>query len=55
VIEVAVAVPTLVVVTDAGTNDVDVRQIAHDEVAQGNVLFHDLALVDGQGGRLAEH
>ena len=37
-----------------GPDEVAVRQVADDEVAQGHVLLHDRELVVGQAGRLAQ-
>ena len=44
-VEVAAAVPALVVVADAGADLVDVGQVADDEVAQRDVLLDGLVLV----------
>jgi len=51
---VAAAVPTLVVVADAGPNVVDVRHVPDDQVAQRDMLLDDLELIRRQAPRLAE-
>ena len=50
-VEVAVAVPALVVMPDAGPDDLDVGQVADDEVAERDVLLDDVVLVLGQACR----
>ena len=53
-VEVAVPVPALVVVADAGADRVEVRQVAEDRVAEGHVLLDDVELLVGQLARLAQ-
>ena len=50
-VEVALAVPALVVVADAGPDDLDVRQVADDHVAERDVLLDDRVLGLGQLAR----
>ena len=52
--QVALAVPALVVVADAGADVVDVGHVADDEVAERDVLLDDLVLVRRQAAGLAE-
>ena len=53
-IEIALAVPSLVVMADAGSDGVEVREVADDHVAEGDVLLHDRVLGLGQATRLAQ-
>ena len=53
-VEVAVAVPALVVVADPGPDDLDVREVADDHVAEGDVLLDDVVLGRGQLAGLAQ-
>ena len=39
---------------DPGPDDVEVRDVAHDHVAEGDVLAHDRLLVGGEAARLAQ-
>ena len=52
--EVAAAVPALVVVADAGADRVEVGEVAQDRVAQRDVLLDDVVLPVGQLARLAQ-
>ena len=42
------------VVADAGPDELDVRQVADDHVAERDVLLDDLVLVGGELARLAQ-
>ena len=53
-IEVALAVPALVVVTDPGPDDLDVGQVAHDQVAERDVLLDHVVLVRAERAGLAQ-
>src|SRR6185503_18418997 len=53
-IEIALAVPPLVVMTDTGSDGIKVREVADDHVAEGDVLLHDRVLALGEATRLAE-
>ena len=53
-VEVAVAVPALVVVADPGPDELDVGQVADDRVAQRDVLLDDRVLGVGQLAGLAQ-
>ncbi len=53
-IEIALAVPALVVMPDAGPDQLDVRDVADDRVAEGDVLLEDVELLGGQLAGLAQ-
>ena len=53
-VEVAAAVPALVVVADAGPDRLDVGQVADDRVPEPDVLLDDRVLVGRQRRRLAQ-
>ncbi len=53
-VEIAVPVPALVVMADAGADEVDVGQVAHDQVAEADVLLDDVVLLGGQLAGLAQ-
>ena len=53
-VQVALPVPTLVVVADAGADLVEVGQVTDDEVAERDVLLHRLVLALGEGTGLAQ-
>ena len=53
-VEIAGAIPALVVVPNAGPDDVDVGQVADDQVAERDVLLDDPVLLLGQARRLAQ-
>ena len=53
-VQVAVAIPALVVVADAGPDDVDVGQVADDQVAERDVLLDDRVFLGGQLAGLAQ-
>ena len=51
--QVAATIPAFVVVPDTGP-DLDVRQVADDDIAQGDVLLDDPVLSVGQCAGLAQ-
>ena len=53
-VEVARPVPSLVVVAHAGPHELDLGQVADDQVAQRDVLLDDLVLVRRESPRLAQ-
>src|SRR5918993_149299 len=52
--EIAGAVPALVVVSDAGPDDVVVDEGSHDRFAEGDVLLDDVVLLCSQLSGLAQ-
>ena len=53
-IDVARPVPALVVMADAGPDELDVGQVADDHVAEDDVLLDDRVLVGGELAGLAQ-
>ena len=53
-VQVALPIPALVVVADAGADLLEVGQLADDEIAERDMLLHDLVLGLGERAGLAE-
>src|SRR5207247_2022654 len=53
-VQVALAVPALVVMADAAPTEIQVREVADDRVAKGHVLLDDRVFLGRQRGRLAQ-
>ena len=54
-VDIPLAVPPLVVMADPVADRLDVGKVAHDHVAEHDMLLHDLLLLGREAAGLAEH